>query len=330
MIGMKVYKMTNCTKEYSAQLVEKYWEKEFNKIQAYDFPPTREFEITDKECANEVHNLETKDNNWKTASKLIIKYHKSLRYANQNKCLSPYNFWQQIKKDPEKFKKFYENRLRCSDWFKEKNGQNEHFLHEGFVPLFIYGIGMTTSRKAGFVSYFKPSLAKKIIKQYLNEFNTIFDPCSGYSGRMMGSVALGKDYIGQDVNDSSVKESLEIFDFMKKHLKNKSVQVNISVKDSLETTGDYDCLFTCPPYGDKEEWVDSSGRKITSDMSCDMWIEEFLKNYNCKRYVFVVDDILDRYKPFVKEELVNTSHFGSNKEYIVVINKDERDKLVNE
>lgn len=46
--------MTNCTKEYSQELVEKYWEREWNKIQKIDFPKTREYEITDKECNTEI------------------------------------------------------------------------------------------------------------------------------------------------------------------------------------------------------------------------------------------------------------------------------------
>ena len=45
--------------------------------------------------------------------------------------------------------------------------------------------------------------------------------------------------------------------------------------------------------------------------------------FDCERYVFVVDDKIEKYKNFIKEEIVNTSHFSKNKEYIVVIdNKD--------
>ena len=33
--------MANCSKEYSLELVEKYWEREWEKIKQIDFPKTR-------------------------------------------------------------------------------------------------------------------------------------------------------------------------------------------------------------------------------------------------------------------------------------------------
>ena len=39
--------MTNCTKEYSWSIVNKYWEREWEKIKSIDFPKTREFDITE-------------------------------------------------------------------------------------------------------------------------------------------------------------------------------------------------------------------------------------------------------------------------------------------
>ena len=49
--------MANCTKEYSKQLVEKYWEREWVKIKQIDFPKTREHEITEDSCIKELSNL---------------------------------------------------------------------------------------------------------------------------------------------------------------------------------------------------------------------------------------------------------------------------------
>lgn len=309
--------MTNCTKEYSLELVEKYWEREWNKIQQIDFPKTREYEITDKECCNELKNLRDGTKNNKSNSKTIIKFHTSMRYANRKGCYSPYEYWQLLKKDKELFKKFYENRLRCSDWFKEKQGANFHYLHEGYVPEFIYGIGLSTSRKAPFVSYFKPALAKNLILKYLNEYDTIFDPCCGYSGRLIGSLCASKNFIGIDINDVTINESKQLYQYIKPLFKNIC---NIHVADSLNTQGEFDCMLTCTPYGNIEEWIDGEGKKITSKMNCDDWIDKLTQNFKCKKYVFVTDGNIIKYKNYVQEELENTSHFGKNKEYVVVIN----------
>ena len=39
---------------------------------------------------------------------------------------------------------------------------------------------------------FKPYLAKYLISEFLPDSNIIFDPFSGFSGRMLGAASLGK------------------------------------------------------------------------------------------------------------------------------------------
>jgi hypothetical protein len=311
--------VANCTKEYSWEIVEKFWKREWEKIKQIDFPRTREFDISDKECNNELKNLRDGVKSNKTQSRTIIKCHPSMKYANRKGCLSPYEYWQLLKEDSELFKTFYENRLRCSDWFNEKNGANFHYLAEGYVPEFIYGIGLSTSRKAPMVSYFKPALAKNILLNWGKDFDTIFDPCSGYSGRLIGTLCSGKNYIGQDLNDITVQESVNLFNYIKPLF--SDLTCKLMVKDSLKDNGEYDCMLTCTPYADIEEWQDSIGNKITSKMSCDDWIDKLMENYKCKRYLFVTDGNILKYKPYVVEVLENTSHFGKNNEYVVMVDR---------
>ena len=326
--------MTNCSKEYSWSIVEKYWEREWERIKQVDFPSNREFPITEEQCIKEIQRLAKDDKKSdKTRSDTVLYCHPSRDRANVRGSCSPYEYWQKLKANPELFKKFYENRLRCSDWFKEKNGANWHFLDEGHVPLFIYSIGLTTSRKAGQVSYFKPAFAKNLIKRYLNEYETIFDPCSGFSGRLIGALCAGKNYIGQDVNDVVIAESQEVYKLIKKALPDNTNTCQLSCTDSLVATGTYDCLLTCPPYGmgknTREVWENSKGEKIISDLSCSGWVKAFLTNYDCQKYVFVVDDDGDAtFKDYIKEEVVNTSHFGKNREFVLVFTKNERDAIV--
>lgn len=84
-------------------------------------------------------------------------------------------------------------------------------------------------------------------------------------------------------------------------------------KDIFESTGTYDCLFTCSPYNLKEIWNENE-----TNLSCDEWIDECLKRFTCKRYIFVVDKT-EKYKDKIVEEISNKSHFGNNIEYIIVI-----------
>ena len=142
----------------------------------------------------------------------------------------------------------------------------------------------------------------------MNEYNIIFDPCSGYSGRMLGVCSLNKHYIGQDINDITVKESNKLITEL-------NLNATITCKDSLDDCGTYDCLFTCSPYSLKETWNQS-----IEDKSCDEWIDAFIKNYKCKKYLFIVDKT-EKYKNYIVEEIENKSHFSKNIEYAILINR---------
>lgn len=86
--------------------------------------------------------------------------------------------------------------------------------------------------------------------------------------------------------------------------------------NNFEDKTNYDCLFCCPPYSDKEEWT----VEMPKIMNCDEWIDLCLKKFpNCKKYIFIVDES-KKYK-YADIEITNNSHFGkaSSKEHYVVI-----------
>lgn len=313
----------NCTKEFTSKLVSLYGEQEFKRIQQISFPCTRENPITDTQVERELQKLLFETMPKKNTSVIVQRYHPSINLANRQGCLSPVEGWRTIQQSKEKFIRFYSNRLRCSDWFKEKD--NVKYLVQGHVPEFIYGIGLSTSRMYPQVSYFKPSLAKYIVEKYLDGYGykTVFDPFSGYCGRMLGSLAAGMNYVGQDLCRGSINENRIIFDnvwkpFAQKHQINNHCTTLLTVADSVQTTGQYDCLFTCPPYMSLEQWPDVDLQNRT----CDEWIDICLQNYKCKRYVFVVDDNISKYKNNIVETLDNVSHFGKNHEYVIVIDNE--------
>jgi len=302
----------NCTKEQGMEIVERFADREFSNIQAIDFPfPELDF----TKCKSEWLNLNKKQGslNPSVSSSLIRMLHPSMYYANKLGCLSPYMYWQKIREDIETFKKFYFNRLTRSDWFKVGN-RKQDYLEQGIVPLNIYFCGLSTSGKAPCVGYFKPTVAKYIIEKYAKDFNKIFDPFSGYSGRMLGALASGKAYIGQDINSSTVGESLNILDYIKL-IQENIPSVNLSVQDTFDSEGEYECLFTCSPYSNLESYNGKRDRIL----NCDEWIDVCLDRFKCKRYIFVTDDKISKYKNNVVETINNKSHWGNNSEFIVVL-----------
>ena len=94
------------------------------------------------------------------------------------------------------------------------------------------------------------------------------------------------------------------------------INANIIERDILESKGEYQCLFTCPPYSDKEQWLDVTVTNIT----CDDWIDECLNRFDCKRYLFVVDTT-EKYKKYIVESIPNRSHLNDNFEYVIMIKK---------
>lgn len=219
--------------------------------------------------------------------KIIDHFHPSIWKANRDGSISPYEAWQ---KD-DLLIKCIKNRII----YKGCNLDRSKVL-----------AGFSINKIAPKVSLFNPNLAKYIVGKYLSNYNIIFDPCSGYSGRMLGVCSLGKGYIGQDINPETVEESNNIIKYF-------NLDASVKCKDLLKDSGEYECLFTCSPYGSKEKWNQEIENK-----SCDEWIEEILSRYKCKEYLFVVDKT-EKYLDYIVEELKNKSHFGSNLEYIIKI-----------
>ena len=228
--------------------------------------------------------------NSRLGDSIISNFHRSIYDAHISTKPSPKEAWN----NRELLEKCVRNRFIYS------SNLSSHSILQGFNICKI----------APKVSVFSAPLAKRLIQTYLDKYNQIFDPFSGFSGRMLGACSLGKSYIGQDINKDHLEESKQIAGFL--GLKN----VSLKVQDVLEDTKkEYECLFTCPPYGGKEHW---NIKNYLIEKTCDEWIDECLNRFKCKTYLFVVDET-EKYKDYIVEEINNNSHFGNNKEYVIKI-----------
>lgn len=219
---------------------------------------------------------------------IIRNYHRSIYEAHVSKKPSPLEAWN----NKQLLRECVENR----------------FIYSSNLSSQAIADGFNVCKIAPKVSTFNPSLAKHLVEKYLGEFDTVFDPFSGFSGRLLGTCALNKKYIGQDINKDHISETQAIIDFL-------NLDATVMQQDVLESSGTYPCLFTCPPYGGKEHW------NVLNDeveKSCDEWIDECLARFKCEKYLFVVDTV-DKYKDSIVEELETQSHFGKRREYVVLI-----------
>lgn len=220
-----------------------------------------------------------------TGLNLIRQYHPSIYKCHLKGKLSPYEAW-------------------YNDDLRRKCIENRVIYSRSLAPNAIVN-GFNVNKIAPKISIFSPTLAERLVKTYL-PYDTVFDPFSGYSGRMLGVTKLKKKYIGQDINPVTVEESNNI-------IKDYKLNAEVTCKDVMDSYGEYDCLFTCSPYEDKEIWEDNLQIR-----TCDEWIDICLEHFKCKTYLFVADGT-EKYKDYIVEELKNKSHFGSNKEYVIKI-----------
>ena len=269
--------------------LDEYHSKLFDWCRSIDFPYP---EYTEKRLKDDYKSLCNYHND-KYAPQATLglstirQYHKSIFDAKVNGNLSIKEAWN----NDELLRKVIKNRL----------------IYKNDVDPYKVMTGFYISKIAPKISVFNPVLARYLTLKYLSDYKTICDPFSGYSGRLLGVTSTGKEYIGHDLNSTTIAESNKIIKF---HNLNAIVtQQNILQAE----TCNYDALLTCPPYSTKEIYGTEQTFK-----TCDAWIDEVLNRYKCNKYVFVVDKT-EKYKDYIVEELHSVSHLNKVSEYVVVI-----------
>ena len=226
--------------------------------------------------------------NAKLGYSIISNYHKWLFHCHVGDTFSPVEGWY----DDAILKKVIKNRL----------------IYVNEVEPSKILTGLYISKLAPRVSVFNPVLAKYLVNKYLSDYSTVFDPFSGFSGRLLGVCSTGRYYIGQDLNHIVVEEAHSIIDKL-------NLRADVSCRDVLHSSGKFECLLTCPPYSTKEKY-----NTETIFHTCDEWISEVISRFDCEKYVFVVDRT-EKYADSIVETLVKQSHLNKVTEHVIVIEK---------
>ena len=122
---------------------------------------------------------------------------------------------------------------------------------------------------------YRPTLTKLICNKYA-KCGYVLDPCCGWGGRMMGTVASGANYIGFEPNTKTYNNLLKIVSFLGiGHL----VQIYNDVAENIHK---YDIpkinlILTSPPYYNLEIYSDETTQSVKNDQSYEEWINLFLK-----------------------------------------------------
>lgn len=120
---------------------------------------------------------------------------------------------------------------------------------------------------------FRPHLTKMIVEKY--KAKIVLDPCCGWGGRMLGTVAAGAEYIGFEPNTETYKHLIELAEYLditdKIHIYNEGAE-NISKYDIT-----CDLILTSPPYYDVEVYCKENTQSITNCNTYEEWLNNWLK-----------------------------------------------------
>lgn len=117
---------------------------------------------------------------------------------------------------------------------------------------------------------FRPTVACFLYRKYCPSGGVVWDPCSGYGGRLLGAAAAGVRYLGTDVDLETVEGNRSLAEVIKA----RDAQVILSPAENFDPPP-VDMVFTSPPYFSRERYSEGSSQSFRKgDFAA--WVEEFL------------------------------------------------------
>jgi len=139
-------------------------------------------------------------------------------------------------------------------------------------------IGEAYGRKVQATSIFDPVLCEIVYRWFSIPQAKVLDPFSGGSVRGVVAACLGRNYTGIDLSEEQLEANRAQFKAIKDKYTNVEGDINWVHGDSTNSKelapGEYDLIFTCPPYYDLEVYSDKA-----EDISNLSTYEEFIEQF---------------------------------------------------
>jgi hypothetical protein len=178
----------------------------------------------------------------------------------------------------DEFFKALRAKTRCKGWTREEvyNAPIESFTEceRRFLKKNIPIQGEAAARRSlndlyfGSVPNFRPAEAIKLYKHV--GATSVLDPCAGWGGRCFAAMELNIDYTGFDTNENLRNAYGKMID---KYEKDAGTYVYFADSSKADFSRiEYDCVFTSPPYWDRELYENMPEYKTKEEFN-----ENFLK-----------------------------------------------------
>jgi hypothetical protein len=138
------------------------------------------------------------------------------------------------------------------------------------------------------VTVYSPIMTKTIIQAL--DCKTVFDPCIGWGGRMLGSVCNSYEeikykYTGCEPNVKTYQKLKELESFVletDKNVKKDDIEIINKPVESVISSPEFenrvfDCCLTSPPYFDLEIYSDEDSQSINTFSTYESWLDNFIE-----------------------------------------------------
>jgi hypothetical protein len=142
---------------------------------------------------------------------------------------------------------------------------------------------ITMTGGLGSVTKYRTVTAKALVQFF--QAKRVFDPCTGWGGRMLGCLAAADDtfYVGCEPDKNTYKGLMGILQDdtipLDTRVRAQIIQkpAEMALRDDILMLEKFDMVLTSPPYFNLEQYTDSSQQSITSYTKWEEWLEKWLK-----------------------------------------------------
>lgn len=121
---------------------------------------------------------------------------------------------------------------------------------------------------------YRPQMAKMVVTNL--GAKRVLDPCAGWGGRMLGSVAGGAEYVAFEPNTETYEGLLKLIKLLGIEDKVRIIKDSALEMDKYDI-GEFDLILTSPPYFDLEVYSHEDTQSIKGCDTYSMWVFNFLK-----------------------------------------------------
>lgn len=161
--------------------------------------------------------------------------------------------------------------------------QDDELLFIAIDKAIRFGNKMSDNRMRGMlrmvnsakgVSNFRPTAAAAIYHLYTSPGDLVYDPCSGFGGRMMGAARVGVNYLGVE---PSTKTYIGLNQAAADYCKDIETEiVQGCAEDYCPDEASIDFVLSSPPYFNLEQYSQENTQSYIKFPTQEEWLEGFL------------------------------------------------------